>query len=152
MSLVGQTAPEFNLKDTEHNWVRLSDLRGKKVILAFYPAAFTGVCEKEVCTFQENLSALQEAGAEMFGISVDAPFSNAAFRDQTGAQYALLSDPACETIKAYDVVFHNFAEIEGYTVAKRSVFIIDEEGKVSYEWIAPNPGVEPDYAAVKAAL
>ena len=152
MSLVGQTAPEFNLKDTEHNWVRLSDLRGKKVILAFYPAAFTGVCEKEVCTFQESLSALQGAGAEMLGISVDAPFSNAAFRDQTGAQYALLSDPARETIKAYDVVFPDFAEIEGYTVAKRSVFIIDEQGKVSYEWIAPNPGVEPDYAAVKAAL
>jgi len=152
MSLVGQTAPDFNLKDTEHNWVRLSDLRGKKVILAFYPAAFTGVCEKEVCTFQENLSALQEAGAEMFGISVDAPFSNAAFRDQTGAQYALLSDPACEVIKAYDVVFPDFAGIEGYTVAKRSVFVVDEEGTVSYEWIAPNPGVEPDYAAVKAAL
>ena len=152
MSLVGQTAPDFNLKDTEHNWVRLSDLRGKKVILAFYPAAFTGVCEKEVCTFQESLSALQGAGAEMLGISVDAPFSNAAFRDQTGAQYALLSDPARETIKAYDVVFPNFAEIEGYTVAKRSVFIIDEEGTISYEWIAPNPGVEPDYAAVKAAL
>ena len=152
MSLVGQTAPDFNLKDTEHNWVRLSDLRGKKVILAFYPAAFTGVCEKEVCTFQESLSALQGAGAEMLGISVDAPFSNAAFRDQTGAQYALLSDPARETIKAYDVVFPNFAEIEGYTVAKRSVFIIDEEGTISYEWIAPNPGVEPDYTAVKAAL
>ena len=152
MSLVGHPAPEFNLKDTEHNWVRLSDLRGKKVILAFYPAAFTGVCEKEVCTFQENLSALQEAGAEMFGISVDAPFSNAAFRDQTGAQYALLSDPACEVIKAYDVVFPDFAGIEGYTVAKRSVFVVDEEGTISYEWIAPNPGVEPDYAAVKAAL
>ena len=93
------------------------------------------MCEKEVCTFQESLSALQGAGAEMLGISVDAPFSNAAFRDQTGAQYALLSDPARETIKAYDVVFPNFAEIEGYTVAKRSVFIIDEEGMPSSSMI-----------------
>ena len=152
MSLVGQTAPEFNLKDSDHSWVRLSALRGKKVVLAFYPAAFTGVCEQEVCTFQEDLSALNEAGAELLGISVDAPFSNAAFREQTGVQYALLSDPARETIKAYDVVFPNFAEIEGYTVAKRAVFIVDEEGVITYEWIAPNPGVEPDYAAVKAAL
>ena len=149
---IGDTAPAFTLKTTDKSDVSLADYSGQTVILAFYPAAFTGVCEKEVCTFQENLSALQDAGAEMFGISVDAPFSNAAFRDQTGAQYALLSDPACETIKAYDVVFPDFAEIEGYTVAKRSVFIIDEQGTISYEWIAPNPGVEPDYAAVKAAL
>jgi peroxiredoxin len=152
MSLLGQPAPDFNLKDSDHNWVRLSDLRGKKVILAFYPAAFTGVCEKEVCTFQEDLSALRGAGAEVFGVSVDAPFSNAVFRSQTGAEYALLSDPAGEVIKAYDVVFPDFAGIAGYDVAKRSVFIVDEQGTVSYEWIAPNPGVEPDYAAVKAAL
>jgi peroxiredoxin len=152
MSLLGQAAPDFNLKDSEHNWVRLSEQRGKKVILAFYPAAFTGVCEKELCTFQEDLSSLTDAGAQIYAISVDAPFSNGVFRAQTGAEYPFLSDCTRQAITDYDLVFEDFAGIAGFSVAKRAVYVVDESGTVTYEWIAPNPGVEPDYAAVKAAL
>jgi len=152
MSLLGQNAPDFALPDTDRNTVRLSDHRGTKVVLAFYPAAFTGVCEKELCTFQDDLAALNSAGAEVYAISVDAPFANAAFRAKTGATYGFLSDYSRSTVEAYGVALPDFAGMAGYTASQRAVFIVDEAGQVSYEWIAPNPGVEPDYAAVKAAL
>ena len=152
MTLLGQSAPDFALPDTDRNTVRLSEQRGKKVVLAFYPAAFTGVCEKELCTFQGDLAQLNHAGAEVFGISVDAPFSNAAFRQKTGATFGFLSDYNRDAVRAYGVALENFAGMAGYTASQRAVFIVDETGTVTYEWIAPNPGVEPDYDAVKAAL
>ena len=73
MSLVGQTAPDFSLLDTGRETVNLSALRGGKVVLAFFPAAFTGVCEKELCTFQDALANFNTLGATVIGISVDSP-------------------------------------------------------------------------------
>ena len=152
MSLLGQSAPDFTLVNTAREAVTLSELRGQTVVLAFIPAAFTGVCEKELCTFESDLAAFNDAGATVFGISVDAPFSNAAFKAKTGASYELLSDYTRQAVRAYGVAHDDFAGLSGYTAAKRSVFVINAEGNVTYEWVAPNPGVEPDYAAVKAAI
>ena len=152
MSLVGQTAPSFTLTSHKREKVSLDSFRGKKVIIAFYPAAFTGVCEKEMCTLRDSLADLDGLGAAVLGISVDAPFANGAFAAKNNIQFPLLSDYARETVRAFGVALDNFAGLTGYTAAQRSVFIVDGEGQVTYEWIAPNPGVEPDYAAIKAAL
>ena len=152
MSLVGQTAPDFTLLNTAREPVTLSGLRGKKVILAFFPAAFTGVCKKELCTFQDSLAGLNDANATVLGISVDAPFSNGAFAKDNGVSFDILSDYARTAVAAYGVELHDFAGMAGYPASKRAVFVVDTEGTVTYEWVGPNPGVEPDYDAVKAAL
>lgn len=152
MSLVGATAPDFSLLDNARQPVSLGGFRGSKVVLAFFPAAFTGVCEKELCTFRDSLAELSGLSAKVLGICVDSPFSNAAFSAKNNLGFPILSDYTRATVHAYGVAHDGFAGMPGYVAAKRSVFIVDERGTVTYEWIAPNPGVEPDYAAVKAAL
>ena len=77
--MIGQQAPEFTLKNTAKESISLSDYHGKTVILAFYPGAFTGVCDKEMCAFQDNMSKLNAASATVVGISVDSPWANAEF-------------------------------------------------------------------------
>lgn len=152
MSLLGKTAPDFNLLDTDRKAVSLSELRGGKVVLAFFPAAFTGVCEKELCTFRDSLSSFNELGSTVLGISVDAPFSNAAFATKNDLNFSVLSDYTRNAVSAYGIAIENFAGMDGYVAANRAVFVIDEQGQVTYEWIAPNPGVEPSYDEVKAAV
>lgn len=152
MSLIGQNAPDFTLPNHKREPVRLSDLSAKgAVVLAFYPAAFTGVCEKELCTFRDAMAEFNGLDAVVLGISVDAPFANAAFAAKNGVEFSLLSDYKRDAVRAYGVAHDDFAGLAGYTAAKRSVFVV-KGGKVVYEWVAPNPGVEPDYAAVKAAV
>ena len=152
MSMLGTIAPDFSLPDTTREAVTLSGLRGKKVVLAFFPAAFTGVCEKELCTFRDSLPAFNDLNATVLGISVDAPFSNGAFSEANNLNFQVLSDYSRSTVYAYGVALHDFGGMPGYTASQRAVFIVDETGNVTYEWIAPNPGVEPDYDAVRAAL
>ena len=152
MSLIGQPAPDFSLPNTSKEAIRLSSLRGSKVVLAFYPAAFTGVCTKELCTFRDSLSAFNDLNAKVLGISVDSPFSNGAFASQNDLNFDLLSDYSRSTVQSYGVALENFAGMEGYTASQRAVFVVDEDGNIAYEWIGPNPGVEPNYDAVKAAL
>ena len=150
MPQLNQPAPDFTLQSHTREETTLSGLKGKNVILAFYPAAFTGVCENQVCSFRNSLSELNDANATVFGVSVDSPFSNGAFASKNELNFDLLCDAGKATIAAYDIEFPNFAGIPGYTVAKRSVFVIDAEGILRYQWVAPNPGVEPNYDEVKA--
>lgn len=152
MSLVGQPAPAFTLTNHERKAVSLESLRGKKVIVAFYPAAFTGVCEKELCAFRDRMGSLNEANAVVLGVSTDGPFANAAFAKHTGANFALLSDLGGAVARAYGVAIDDFAGVPGYTASNRAVFVVGVDGNVTWEWIAPNPGHEPDYDAVKAAV
>jgi peroxiredoxin len=148
----GSKAPGFTLFDHKRQKVSLGDFQGKKVVLAFFPAAFTGVCEKELCTFRDSLADLGALNATVLGISVDAPFANAAFATKNDINFPILSDYQREMVKAYDVAHDDFAGLPGYTAAKRSVFVIDGEGAVRWSWVGPNPGVEPDYEAVKKAV
>lgn len=152
MSLLGQPAPDFTLFNNKKEAVTLSASRGKKVVLAFFPAAFTGVCEKELCTLRDQFAGLEGANAQVYGLSIDLPFSNNAFAAKTGVSFPLLSDVHREATRAYGVSWPNFAGIAGLEVSNRAVFVIDAGGTVVYEWIAPNPGVEPDYAAVQAIV
>jgi peroxiredoxin len=148
---VNDKAPSFNLPDAQKKMVSLEDYAGRKLVIAFFPAVFTGVCTTEMCTLSEGLSSFEGLGASVVGISVDSLFANGAFAKAEGIAFPLLSDHTRATVEAYDVVFENFAT-EGYTAATRSVFIVDEAGMISYKWLAPNPGVEPNYDEIKAAL
>src|SRR4051812_47608541 len=126
MSLVGSTAPAFTLFDNARKPVSLESFRGSKVVLAFFPAAFTGVCEKELCTFRDSLAELNGLNAKVVGISVDAPFSNNGFATKNALTFPILSDYTRATVTAYDVALNDFAGLPGYTAAKRAVFIVDE--------------------------
>tara|TARA_B100000029_G_scaffold481023_1_gene529660 strand:+ start:172 stop:669 length:498 start_codon:yes stop_codon:yes gene_type:complete len=145
---VGDDAPDFSLLDQNNNTVSGSDFKGQKVILVFFPAAFTGVCTTEMCTFQENLSMLNEANVVVLGICVDARFSNAAFAEKNGLEFPILSDYSRSTVEAYSVALHDFAGMPGYTASQRAVFIVDENGDVMWKWVGENPGVQPDYQQV----
>jgi len=152
MAQIGDKAPDFNLPNHKRERVSLESLRGKTVVLAFFPAAFTGVCEKEMCSFRDSLTALNDLNATVLGVSVDAPFSNAAFAERNQLNFPLLSDYNREAVKAYGVAHDDFAGMPGYTAAKRSVFVIDPNGTLQYTWVGPNPGVEPNYDEVKRAV
>ena len=149
---IGDDAPDFKLHDGDRNIVTGGENKGQRVVLAFIPAAFTGVCKKEMCTFQDSLGVLNDANSKVFGISVDAPFSNKAFAEDNGITFPILSDYTRSTTNAYGVPLENFAGMEGYTAAQRAVFIIDEEGNLMWKWIADSPGEEPDYAEVLEIL
>lgn len=151
-SQIGQSAPDFTLPNTKREAVSLAGLRGQTVVLAFIPAAFTGVCEKELCTFRDSLASFNDVGATVFGVSVDAPFANGAFAAKNGLGFEILSDYKREAVRAFGIAHDDFAGLAGYTAAKRSVFVIDGEGIIRYAWVAPNPGVEPNYDEVKAAV
>ncbi|PRQ04177.1 putative peroxiredoxin [Enhygromyxa salina] len=149
---IGSDAPDFTLPDNKREAVTLSEQRGKNVVLAFFPAAFTGVCEKELCTFRDSLAQFNELDAAVYGVCVDAPFANAAFAERNKLNFPILSDYARKAVQAYGVAHDDFAGLAGYTAAKRSVFVVDKEGKLRFAWVADNPGQEPDYDAVQAAV
>tara|TARA_B100000214_G_C23962078_1_gene625788 strand:- start:1452 stop:1937 length:486 start_codon:yes stop_codon:yes gene_type:complete len=142
---VGDKAPDFTLKNTTKEAITLSDHHGKTVVLAFYPGAFTGVCDKEMCSFQENLANLADCNATIIGISVDSPWANAEFARRYNLDFELLSDLDREVVELYDAKFVGLGGLDGYVSANRAVIIIDSQGTVQYRWTAENPGIEPDY-------
>ena len=146
MVSVGDTAPDFTLMANDRNMVTLSDSIGNKVVLAFYPAAFTGVCTTEMCTFTNFMSDFENIEAEVFGISVDSIFSNNEFSKINSIGFPLLSDVNRNATNSYSVGI-DFV-MPGYTAAQRSVFVINEDGKIGYCWIADNPGIEPNYQEI----
>lgn len=149
---VNDSAPNFSLKNTNKEYVSLSDFEDKTVLLAFYPGAFTGVCDSEMCALQESLEAFNKMNVTVLGISVDSPWANGGFSKQYNLGFDLLSDLDKKVIEDYDVVFTGLGGVDGYKSANRAVFII-KDGLVKYKWIAsPNPGVEPDYNEIKSQL
>ena len=148
---VGDNAPDFTLLEAPGKSITLSEeLEKGPVVLIFYPADFTSVCQEELCIFRDALAEYNELGAGVLGISVDGLFSHKAFKEANGIQFPLLSDWDKEVIRAYDVVFPDFVGMKD--VAKRSVFVIDQDGKIVYAWISENPGKLPPFDEVKAAV
>ena len=152
MTEVDSVAPDFTLVDMEMKSRSLGEFRGRKVVLAFYPGAFTSVCQREMCTFRDALSNLESLDAQVVGISVNDPFSNKAFHEMNMLNFPLLCDYNRDVVRAYGVYHEDFAGLKGYTAAKRSVFVLDREGVIRYRWITENPGVEPDYGEIEAEL
>ncbi|MBI5648617.1 MAG: peroxiredoxin [Ignavibacteriae bacterium] len=152
MADLGTKAPDFTLADTARAPRSLGEFLGKKTVLAFYPGAFTGVCTQEMCTFQDSLAQLNTLDAHIVGISVDSTFANGEFAAKNKIAFPLLSDHSRVATKAYGVELPNFAGIDGYNVAQRSIFVLDADGVIRYKWVAENPGILPDYDVVMAEL
>jgi peroxiredoxin len=146
---IGQKPPDFQLHDQDKKQRSLNDFLGKKIVLAFFPGAFTGVCDKEMCTFRDSLQSLP---GQVVAVSVNDPFTNKGFAQVHNLQFPILSDYSRETIKKYNIVMNDFAGLKGYSAAKRSVFILDEKGIVRYKWVSEDPTKEPNYEEVKKAL
>jgi peroxiredoxin len=149
---IGSKAPDFRLVDTDRKERSLDEFLSKKTILAFYPGAFTGVCDKELCTLRDAMTNFNNMNAQVVGISVDSPFANKGFADVNRLTFPLLSDYTREVCKKYTGVHENFAGVQGYTTSKRAVFVLDKAGIVKYSWITENPGVEPPYDEINKAL
>jgi peroxiredoxin len=149
---VGTKAPNFTLVNQNMKKVTLSNFLGKNVVLAFYPGAFTGTCTSEMCKIRDKIAKLEDLETQILGISVNDPFSNKAFHEENVLNFPLLCDYNRKVVKRYDVYHENFAGLEGYTSAKRSVFILDSEGVIRYKWVTENPGVEPEYEEIKLEL
>jgi len=149
---VGTKAPAFSLVNQDNEKVSLSDYAGRNVVVAFFPAVFSGVCDAEMCAFRDRSGELAGADADVVGISVDARWANKEFATKHRLTFPILSDYDRATIGAYDVVFPNFGGMEGYDAAVRSVFVLDKQGVIRWVWTAPQPGVEPDYDDVKRAV
>ena len=149
---IGLKPPDFQLPDQDKKQRTLKDFLGKKTVLAFFPGAFTSVCTTELCTFRDSMQALSNLNAQVVGISVNDPWTNKAFAEANKLQFPILSDYNRETIRKFNAFHEDFAGLKGYTVAKRSVFVLDDKGVVRYRWITEDPGKQPNYDEVKDAL
>ena len=149
---IGEKAPDFELPDINMKMSKLSDYKKKKVVLAFFPAAESPVCTKEMCTFRDSLDELKNYGAQVIGISIDGPFANKIFTENRHLNFPVLSDYKREVINKYGIKMRDLASLKDYDAAKRSIFIIDENGKIQYRWISDNPLIEPNYQEIKEYL
>ena len=127
----GDKAPAFSLPDADGNTVKLSDYKGSKVIVYFYPAASTPGCTREACDFRDNLRDLNDAGLAVVGISPDKPAKLAKFRDEQKLTFPLLSDPDRKVLTAWGA--YGEKTMYGKTVQGviRSTFVVDEKGKIA---------------------
>lgn len=148
---VGDKAPDFKLFSSELKEVSLSDYKGKKLVVHFFPMAFTGVCTAQLCTMRDSFGYYQGMNADIVGISVDSPFTLAKFKEEQFYQFPLLSDFNKETSQAYGSFYEDFVfNLKG--VSKRSAFVIDEEGKVIHAEVLEDAGNMPDFDAIKKAI
>ncbi len=147
---VGDTAPVFTLPTADGSTISLKDLRGKKVVLFFYPKDDTPGCTKEACSFRDNLARVKRKGAVVLGMSADSAASHKKFVDKFDLPFPLLSDESKETISAYGVWQQKAFMGRKYMGIVRTTFIIDEKGKIAR--IFPNVKVEGHTDEVLEAL
>jgi glutaredoxin-dependent peroxiredoxin len=148
---IGQTAPDFTLFNSEKQPITLSSLRGKQVVLLFFPLAFTGVCTTELCSMRDDIASYNGLNAVVFGISVDSLFTLDKFKAEQNLNFDLLSDFNAETSKAYGSCYDEFV-LGMKNVSKRSAFVVDTEGNIKYAEVLESAGDIPNFDAVKTAL
>ncbi|HEX8221069.1 MAG TPA: peroxiredoxin [Chloroflexia bacterium] len=131
MPSVGETAPDFELMSDEDKPVKLSDFRGKNVVLYFYPADFTSGCELQACAFRDSYADIQQKDAVVIGISPDSVDSHKKFREALNLPFTLLSDPDFQVSETFNSL--GTKEREDGSVRKnvvRGQYVIDREGKI----------------------
>jgi peroxiredoxin len=143
---LGSKAPDFTLTNQDREPVTLSQLKGKPVVLAFFPAAFSSVCAKEMCTFRDSMAQLGKANAQVFGISVDTFFTLKAFQEQQKLTFPLLSDFNKTAMRDYGAFNEDMIGMHG--IAKRATFVIDKDGVVRHAEVLEDARHEPNYDAV----
>lgn len=148
---IGNEAPDFSLLDAfGKDPVTLSEHRGQPVVLMFVPLAFSGTCTEELCHVGENWNQWGALGASVYAISIDSPFSNQQWRKEMDVPFPILSDFNKKAARAFGVLQDDFFGLHG--VAKRSVFVVDGEGRVAYSWVSDNPGVLPPFDEIAGAV
>lgn len=135
MIAAGEPAPEFSLRDQDGEEVSLSDYRGRKLLLVFYPQDFSPVCSDQLSVYQEVKPQIAEQGVELLGISIDHPWAHKAFQEKLGIDTRLLSDfePKGEVARAYGAYLEKFGH------ANRSLVLVDEKGVVAWAYESPTP-------------
>ena len=148
---IGQHAPDFTLYDDKKNKVTLSEQKGEKVLLLFFPLAFTSVCTKELCSVRDNIGMYNKFHAKVFGISVDSLHTLAKFKEEQHLNFQLLSDFNKEVSEAYGALYPVF----GYGmkgVSKRAAFVIDNDGFVRYAEVLENASEVPNFQVIEKTL
>lgn len=148
---IGQQAPDFKLFNTNKKATSLSEMKGKNVVLLFFPLAFTSTCTAELCSTRDDLSFYNTMNAEVFGISIDSLFTLKKFKEELNLNFELLSDFNKEASLAYDSLYESFVfDMKG--VGKRSAFVIDKNGIIQYAEVLEDAGKVPDFTAIKNCL
>jgi len=140
MPQVGDQAPDFAIKATDGSLVRLAELRGRKVVLFFYPRDDTPGCTREVCGFRDRMSEIADRGTAVFGVSDDPVDSHQRFSSKFDLNFPLLADVERQAIEAYGVWVEKTMRGRTFMGTLRATFLIDEDGIVSAVW----PDVSPD--------
>lgn len=148
----GTAAPDFALPDQEGRIHRLSDYRGKWVVLYFYPKDDTPGCTKEACGFRDRMGDLQELGAVVLGVSADDVQSHKRFAEKYGLNFPLLADPEREVILAYGAWGKKNLYGKEYEGVLRQTFLIDPEGRIAQVWrkVSPEDHAEEVAEALRA--
>ncbi len=151
---LNQKAPDFTTKACDGEKIEeftLSKELGKEnVVLAFFPLAFSPVCTTEMCSFRDSLAQFNSLKARVYGISVDSPFTLNAFIKANNLKFKLLTDFNKEISRAYGVLHEDLMGLKG--VSKRSVFVLDKNGVVRYQWVSDDPRQLPDFEVIRTTL
>jgi peroxiredoxin len=150
---IGQRVPDFSLPDTERKERRLSEFTQKgKTVLLFFPFAFSGPCDKEMCVFRDDMVKINSMNVQVVGISVDSLFTLKVFAQTYNLQFPLLSDFNKKVSKAYGVLHETWVAYGYKGVSKRTVLVLDGKGILRYKWVTDAPSNEPPYEEILAAL
>jgi len=147
---VGQKAPEFSVVDDSGKTVKLSDFKGKKVVLYFYPKDDTPGCTKEACNFRDGISEIKKKGAVVLGVSADSEASHQKFKKKFELNFPLLADTEKKIIEGYEVWKEKSMYGRKYMGIERTTYVIGKDGKISH--IFPKVKVAEHYDEVLAAL
>jgi peroxiredoxin len=146
---VGDKAPDFKLFSSELKEVNLSDYKGRKLVIHFFPMVHS--CSVQLCTMRDTFGYYTGMNADVIGISVDSPFTLAKFKEEQFYQFPLLSDFNKETSQSYQAFYEEFVfNLKG--VSKRAAFVVNEEGNITYSEVLENAGDLPDFDAIKQAV
>lgn len=150
---IGQKVPDFTLPDSDkQDWTLSESSKDGDTLLTFFPFAFSGVCDREMCTFRDSLADLGGLKVSVAAVSVDSVFTLRVFKETYDLGFPLLSDFNKKVTKAYDVLQDPWVGFGYRGVAKRSVFLLDRKMILRYRWVTDVPGVEPPYEQVTEAL
>ena len=148
---IGQQAPNFTVISTDKQEVSLDQYKGKNVLLLFFPLAFTGVCTAELCSTRDNIAVYNDTNAEVLAVSVDSPFTLGKFKEENNLNFTLASDFNKDAATAYGSLYDEFVlGMQG--VAKRSAFVIDQNGTIQYAEVLESAGDLPNFEAIQNTL
>lgn len=150
---VGHRVPDFTLPDSDKREVTLSELtRNGNTIIAFFPFAFSGMCDREMCTFRDDAARLDSLHARVIGISVDSVFTLKIFGQTYGIEFALLSDFNKKVTSVYGILEGVWGTFGYKGVSKQAIFVVDDRRVLRYRWIADGPASEPPYDQMVSVL